>query len=560
MNNKITEITKPIQDRLACLLFIFFVPMTAHLLFSWIGFNLTDNGYVLAYSRRILEGEIPHRDFMLSCPPGSAFLHIPVVLFGGDYTFWLSRLFVWFQFGCIAWSWTVIIERLLKIYLNTFEKICFSIIAFAFSAHNFPIMAWSTIDGLFFTSIGLSLSIKESQRSKLFGYLFMGMAYLCRQSFLPMVFVSIVALGDWPKTRFWLAAVLPGIAYIFYIAVTKTLSDVMLQLSYHADLMYSGLIIYIVNKTMPLGALWGYLAASLTSARLKSRVLAKIEAPRILLGILMFYVLPFYSAIILTQGKRIITSAFVLFGAAAAAAVYFVMNVKDRTAYMKAGILVLLAAWCTSLSKAYHFPVLAAGPLAVLLIGYSRILSNRVDKNGWVSRAHLFLLYILVIITLFGFGIARFKHSYFIYLGHGEGVSEMNQPLDGIFPGASMIKTNLNTYRVLYDLRTAASKAGGQNYAIIPDICAYWVKSPQRNPLPVDWVGTYGEHKPSSDRIIKALQACRGSLVVLVEKVKVNNLSDGFMPIPYNEQCEPVKYVLSNFNKIDETEFFELYK
>ena len=89
----------PLRRRLLPLLFLLAVPLAAHLLFSWIGFNPTDDGFTLAYSRRLLEGQVPHRDFILLRPALSPLLHVPVVALGEAYTFWLSRLVVLFQLG-----------------------------------------------------------------------------------------------------------------------------------------------------------------------------------------------------------------------------------------------------------------------------------------------------------------------------------------------------------------------------------------------------------------------------------------------------------------------------
>ncbi|MBN1406002.1 MAG: hypothetical protein JW946_05730, partial [Candidatus Omnitrophica bacterium] len=106
-----------------CILFLIVVPAAAHLLFSYMGFNLTDDGVLLAGCRRILEGEIPHRDFISIRPAGSYILHLPFVFFDQEYTFWISRLFVWFQLACIAWCWVEIIGRLLRFSFSAIEKV-----------------------------------------------------------------------------------------------------------------------------------------------------------------------------------------------------------------------------------------------------------------------------------------------------------------------------------------------------------------------------------------------------------------------------------------------------
>jgi hypothetical protein len=44
------------------------VAAAAHLLYSSLGLNPTDDGFTLAYARRILDGQIPHRDFVIIRP------------------------------------------------------------------------------------------------------------------------------------------------------------------------------------------------------------------------------------------------------------------------------------------------------------------------------------------------------------------------------------------------------------------------------------------------------------------------------------------------------------
>ena len=117
--------------------------------------KLTDDGFTLAYSRRILEGQIPHLDFIIIRPFLSPLLHVPLVYFGGVHTYLLSRLFVWFEFACIAWLWIGVCERQIsRKQLKPISKFSFALICFIVTVHSFPIMAWHTVDGLFFILLG----------------------------------------------------------------------------------------------------------------------------------------------------------------------------------------------------------------------------------------------------------------------------------------------------------------------------------------------------------------------------------------------------------------------
>src|SRR3989344_4304704 len=194
---------KKTKDLIACALFLIFVPILAHLLFSWMGFSPTDDVYNLAHSRRILEGQVPHRDFISIRPMGPAFLHAPFVFFGGEYTFWISRLFVWFEFACIAWAWTTVITQSLKSVLPVSQKVLLALIAFMFTSNLCPALVSHTIDGLFFLSLGLVLCLAGSPRRKVLGYALMGAAYLSKQSFLLTIPAFLFVLGDWRRVRFW---------------------------------------------------------------------------------------------------------------------------------------------------------------------------------------------------------------------------------------------------------------------------------------------------------------------------------------------------------------------
>ena len=102
-----------LKAALGCVLFLTLVPTFAQWQFSWMGFTPTDEGYVLMSSRRLLAGEVPHRDFISEKPVLSPLLHVPEVAWGGDYTFWISRYVVWVQFAVIGWAWAEMLTSLL---------------------------------------------------------------------------------------------------------------------------------------------------------------------------------------------------------------------------------------------------------------------------------------------------------------------------------------------------------------------------------------------------------------------------------------------------------------
>ncbi|MFH1868403.1 MAG: hypothetical protein ABH843_05485 [Candidatus Omnitrophota bacterium] len=551
------------RDIFLSLFFLAFVSITAHLLFSWRGFNLTDNGYIMAYSRRILNGQIPHRDFIYICPAGSPFLHTPSVFFGGNYAFWLSRLFVWFQFASIAWAWIYIIDKFLGGVFNRAEKFSFGLIGFALSAHNFPIMSWTTIDGLFLASAGIAFCASKLQNLKFLGYLLLGSSYLCRQSFLPPAFFSIFILGDWRRQRFWLALGLPGVIYTVYLYLNGALPDAILQIAgMQTDWETPGIIKYIVNKkTILAGMLCGLLGLSLISGKLKVAIFEGRNNARRLAGVIAAYFPVLAMAVALGLGRRIMSCSYALFGAALGVLLYIIIEAKKQPEAIRVGALVLLATWCASISVLYTFPGIASGLPALFLIGYVQLLNVDISKNSPLRKALIICQILLVAITVVNFGITRIRYDQLIY---GTGPTESKYPLGGLFPGANMIKADFNTYQLLSDLKEAIDKAEGSNYIIVPDFAAWWVKSKKENILPVEWIGTYGPYFTKNselrNRAIETLKANRADTIVIVHRVKTT-FSNGFTFLAEEDYGDTITpYVFRNFKMIGNTRFFELYK
>src|SRR5919206_515470 len=154
------------QNILVSVAFLLVVPTLAYLLFSWRGFAPVDDGFTLAYSRRILEGQVPHRDFIIIRPFLSPLLHTPFVLFGGEYTYWVSRLFVWFQFACISWAWVCIADRAFSNPFDNATKVFVALASFAASVHYFVLTAWHTVDGMFLSSIGIWILLAQRHTTK----------------------------------------------------------------------------------------------------------------------------------------------------------------------------------------------------------------------------------------------------------------------------------------------------------------------------------------------------------------------------------------------------------
>lgn len=535
------------RELLAAASFLILVPALAHLMFSWMGFTPTDEGFTLAHSRRILEGQVPHRDFIIIRPILSPLVHVPFVAFGGDYTFWLSRLFVWFQLACISWCWVHIISRLVSPPFAAADKIFIALIAFAATTHTKHITAWHTIDGLFFIAVGLTLCVRNHRFSKLAGYFLIGLSPLCKQGFIFVPPLMLLISGDWRVPRYWMAAASPGCCYVIYLVPAGALPDALIQLSSHTGLLSPGVLSY-TRVWVVLSAAVGYV-----SSRLSLR-----QTPGAFTASRWFVTLTLYGAPLAVTAVSLwsgglYNGAFLLFGLLLGASFCLITADSEPAAVKRAFFLVLLTAWSASLSVGYNSPALAAGPILAALLAYVFL-----KYKGQKERILRYSLPAAAALILLCFGVGRVRHIY-----RDQPAGRLNRSVEGVLHGGKRIFTNPNTFEFMSDLQMAVGLAERENkqYAILPDVAAHWVKSPQGNPLPADWPqGIELKNQALLDDFIKTMEAKRAGTVFIVQKVEAEKLASGFTPLDDSDYYAVVRHVRTRFMKINETSYFELYR
>jgi len=559
MDQTSPSIETPLRRFITGAFFVIIAATTAHLIFSPYGFNPTDDGFTLAYSRRILDGQVPHRDFITIRPAGSPLLHIPELLLGGSYAIWLSRYFVWIQFACFSWFWTVILTSLFKLKLGLFEKILFAAVIMTLSSHSFAIMAWHSIDGIFLASLGIMICLGAGEWKKSAGYFVLGLSYLCKQNFLLVPFAVLVILGDFRKIRFWVAAMIPGILYFLFLLFAGAWPDALLQLrSQSVHLRTVGIFTYLSNPNVPWGILVGFLLFYMFQGEFGNRGEGRRKNIRSLAGMMVLFLYLLLLARSMRKGYRVFARypSFSLFGIAVGASLYHFLRAREKRGRIAAGCLVLFTAWSASISFGYNTPALLAGPLAAFIL-----FSIRVDLPATEPRKIERKLYpiFLSILFLFCVGFWWMGRSRVVY--RDKSLRQLTYSLDGVFPGAKKIKTCDNTFALLADLNHLTEKLGEREFCIIPDFASFWIKSKRSNPLSIDWVQATELNKKSlTNRIIGELEKGRGRLTVIAQKYTTDVISTRKEDLLMNDHYEVVRYIRNHWEKTGDTEFFELYE
>jgi len=577
--------------------FVLLVSIISHLYLSRLGFNPTDDGFVLAGGRRVLEGQVPHRDFITIRPAGSQYLHSAVLLIGGDYVLLVSRFFVWIQHACIGWIWAYLASLFVFTGCQSLfedpstrdrtgsgsKRLLFAFISFVLSTYISAIMPWHSTDALFFFSVGILLLTRPSRAARYLGYFFLGASPLFRQNFLPLVPIALFVFDDFRDIRNWIAASMPLAAYAVFLASHGALADAIVQLRSHgaASLLRLGFWAYVKRRWTWIGAVVGVAlgAVYVLCHRVKSYVFQHLIFAA---GQVICFVLPagVAASFALRGWRSIFSTAYAMFSVLLLSVVSLVlislMETPDRRTegWIRLSILVVTLGWCISLSGGCNSPIRAAGPITLSLLFFPELLSP--SRNDAVQEPRdygaveiqpvmrrslllrvlsLLLMTVLLCACLELYCVSRRKYIY-----RERPSTELKYDLGDVLRGGRGIRTNERTYDFLHDLNRAVSivSESGRIYAIVPDMAAYWIRSPEKNPLPSDWPQNT-EIDGQLDKVVNALLSDKDRIAVIVEKYEANSIATKLKPIKLGQYLV-VDYVRSSMEKVEETKYFEIYQ
>lgn len=541
-------------DVAAALAALVALPLAAHLALSALGFNPTDDGFILAYSRRLLDGQVPHRDFISIRPVGSALLHAPWVMVGGDHTFWIARLAVWFEFALIAWSWTRLAGRMIAA-PSRLQAVLATAIAFAASSFTFPVMPWHTVDAIALASVGLSLAVSPARGPKLLGYVLMGAAALCRQNFVPLAPIAALVLGDRRRTDVGIAVIAPLALYGLVLLGQGALGAALAQITSQSGLAEHGVHAYLKSRWVAAGLAGGLVVGLLAIRSAAAAPRGSLIAPALAWGL----VLVAAASIMGEIRVYLFDTSFALFGASLGLTLASAWRRGIAHPATRLGFLALLTAWCASISIGVSSPALAAGALVAQLLAEARAGAGAATieaRPGRRRAAEILVAAGATAAVLLCWATARVAVIY-----RDGPATELTERLDGVFPGGAALRTNPRTRAVLADLDRAVSRVGDHPYAIVADYPGYWARAGQRNPLSIDWPQPTELNRPElKARVIDDLERLRGSGRIVVQKVPAGPMATTLDPIRDDSIYFVPAYVRGHFQRVDGTRWFDIYQ
>ncbi len=156
----------------------------------------SNDGIVLAQSWRIIQGEIPHLEFISIRPAASAFLH--TINFALPFPLETSaRYAVLFQFFIIAFSWMQFfrLKSKFKHEIPNIYKISLLLIAWISSIYNYHLFPWPIIDAVFWSSLGFYIIERSFHVNRPVPGLSLGLMALILAALSQQAFVVVAGAG-----------------------------------------------------------------------------------------------------------------------------------------------------------------------------------------------------------------------------------------------------------------------------------------------------------------------------------------------------------------------------
>jgi hypothetical protein len=535
---------KQLSSVLTYSLFLVFVA-AFFMLFAPYGFNPTDDGVVLAAARRIAEGQIPHLNFISLRPAASAFIHLPELLIGGDFVFLVSRFIVVLQWAAMTiFSW-LFFTTYLELKIKNLAQALLLCIGFMLMVHSFPIMAWTTIDALFFCSLGVYLMVLKKEWAATIGAVCLGIAVLCKQNFLPFPFIAIIVLGQYKSIRRWTCFLVPILIYIGWMLAAGAWPACKEQLLYRqaAILPLGVLAIY----KLPL-----FIAGVAAAIGLVGLNHYKSKLPNFVLFIPIIMVSAFavFTAFFLYHANSYRSTALLIWGCLLGLAIYETIiytNVKLCAALW----LVVGLAWCTLLSIGYNSPILAANWMWMLLFCYALI-----RFQPLINLTIVLGITFLIVTPLF-YGL----RTNTIYRQPAK--KELRYHLGEVCYGFQGIYTDQQTYKCLRELAILSQKYPSGTFLLF-DFAGFRATYNSSNALEGDWISQYELPAASMQKkLSETILSDRKHRFIFVQKYCSDVLANQLLPIEQLQDTFCLKLrqtIIDRSIKFDERQYFTVYR
>ena len=557
------------------------------------GFNPSDDGVILAQSFRLLNGEIPHKDFISIRPVFSGILH--TIHFSHILPLQISaRYFVILEYFVYSFIWIyILIFALFKNVKFTKNKylIYFSLSLFVFFLNmgNYNLFPWTTIDALFITSLGLFFYIKLfdkkiNQKSKLFflslALFILSLASLTRQNFvlLTALFFIFSTAYFFTKKQFKstiITCVLGGspfVIYTIYLFYNNAFALFISQMTGRTELFQTGIKQYIssfinvnlfaFNLFILLYIVFIFYKTKFRKQNSEISALNQHQLSAIIVVSIYFILSIIFSFYHFTVSKiDIMTVPFELFWISVIVLIIRLIYHKNLSPISSFIYITTIAvAWTSSISLGDNSPVFFTGTLfglitiisiSLILDYYPKIILPRIN----------FVPYILIPVLFAFIYMAINSQTKLNYRDLSS--NKLNFNLN-IFKDFGNIKTNKNTFNYHKNLLHIFDSLPDikNNFVVIPNAATMYPALNSKNPFPLDWLQPaefIGQEDYLIEQITEVLRTKK--MYILVDKINAKKMSNRLENKDYKENIilPIIKKYATEIKSIN-NKFFTVYK
>jgi hypothetical protein len=485
--------------------------------YTWVGgtsLASPDDGFILAQSRRILAGQIPHRDFISPRPAGSALLHtidflLPLPLLQSSrlvstievvaYTLAFARLA--YRRPLRGWSTVQIAGAAAAVFVNL---------------HSFPLMAWHTIDGLFFVATGLVVlqrGLQCDQRRRVYvGLLLLGCAVVMKQSFAAAPFIGVAMVWMHQRdsrvqnttiARALCITAIPGTLYCAIVTLAGGLGAMVVQMINAKPTFGSSLltILWRGRGATPILVACSVVICAIEarggrsgSARNVARWTARVGLSVLVLGVL------------LVTGTQPRGRTLLL--------ILVVVVVWEWTSQHHAdafGGAMIAVAWMSALSWGYPTPRLVAGSIALVIVERLWGRAPRLPKP-WRTFVAPGVVVLAVCASAAVVATALNERAALSAVD-----SSRDASLARLVPDLRGLRIDTNTTQLIRNVAACRARYPSRSTAVLPGPAIVYPIMNLDNPFAVDWVYPLELHG-STDRLVQEARRLdqRGDYLVLV--------------------------------------------
>lgn len=525
---------------------LFLLPLIYIYLFGRYGFEDSDSGFIVSMGWRILNGELPYKDFYYVRPPLSPYLSALFlsVLPEHGQLFYI-RLITYIMLLISVLMTTDILNKFYDFKKLKLNKYLFSIISFMVLSIGHIEFQWHTTDGIFFAILGLWLLTLD--KSNIFIVFVAGTVFtlsaLTKQNFIIIPIISIIftLLMYGKRIATVLLIGIVSILLIFYYWLdTNSLTELYrLQttgVTSIKDLVQVGLINYFINDKFLL-ALTSIISILLFFIyKFRNKFYTSKSITLLVFGIIILINL---SHMLLTQSASkfirfdltfpiIITLIFI----------YLITIQKEKLKNHYILIYLFTVAWTSSISWGYATPILYFIPIIFAVL---YVLSKYYD----ILNSHKYNLFFILLVIIYSIPYNLFPYR-------DKPIWKLDSDAVEISNKAAFIVTNKDI--ILKHKELSILLKNYPNSTVLPSVPHAYYLNNLKNQFKIDWAMDV-EAAYDNIGLVNNINSC--CKYAIVEK-KLFGQPIGKSGKFYSSITD---YVIENFKLIDDkNNFFNVYK